>query len=161
MVLIFCCFPELPFLPKNRKEGRKMETIVTPIVEPGVEVKGGFERRSHSRFEVQPGVISSLQLTVVGQTLNISWGGLVFQYVASRARSAEPCRLSISLTDRSFNLGMIPFKRVWDVATPDVFSYGTITSRYCGVAFGELLDFQILALQFLIQNYTTPAGQAS
>ena len=106
-------------------------------------------------------MISSLQLTVVGQTLNISWGGLVFQYVASRACSAELCRLSISLTDRSFNLGMIPFKQVWDVATPDVFSCGTITSRYCGVAFGELLDFQILALQFLIQNYTIPAGQAS
>lgn len=133
-----------------------METIHAPIINPNVGPWETTERRANPRFRVRSGVISSLQLTVVGQTLNISRGGLVFQYVASRERTSAECRLSISLTDRSFNLDMVPFRKVWDRAAPEAFSYGNITSRYCGIEFGELLDFQILALQFLIQNHTLP-----
>jgi len=132
-----------------------MENVTMHVAQP--EMKERRDRRRDPRLTVQPGVISSLGLTVVGQTLNISRGGLVFQYVASRERSSESDRLSICLTDRSFNLNLVPFKRIWDVAVPEIFSYDGITSRYCGVAFGELLDFQILGLQFLIRNHTIPA----
>jgi hypothetical protein len=133
-----------------------METVPTPISRPRVEAQEFVERRGRPRFGACTGLITALQLTVVGQTLNISRSGLVFQYVASKDQSADACRLSISLSDRSFNLDMMPFKRIWDVPVPEVFSHGSITSRYCAVEFGELLDFQVLALQFLIRNYTTP-----
>lgn len=138
-----------------------METITTPAFHSEIPATRTTERRKHPRIDVQPGVISSLQFTVVGQTLDISRGGLKFQYVASRDRSAKTCRLSISLVDRSFNLNMMPIRRVWDIAVPEMFAHKDITTRYCGVSFGELLDFQILALRFLIRNYTVSGNHTS
>jgi len=146
---------------KPRKEEQEMETITTPAFHSEIPATRTTERREHPRIEVQPGVISSLQYTVVGQTLDISRGGVRFQYVASRDCSSETCRLSISLVDRSFNLNMMPIRRVWDIAVPEMFAHEDITTRYCGVSFGELLDFQILALQFLIRNYTVSDDHSS
>ena len=138
-----------------------METITTAASHSEIPATRTTERREYPRVEVQPGVISSLQFTVVGQTLDISRGGLKFQYVASRDRSSETCRLSISLVDRSFNLDMMPIRRVWDIAVPEVFAHEDITTRYCGVALAERLDFQILALRFLIRNYTVSGDHTS
>ena len=116
--------------------------------------QGFFERRFHQRFEAHSGAMVSLQLDVVGQIVNMSETGLTFRYVASRERSKEQTSLSIQLTDHYFRLDHLPFKVVWDVAKPQSFSIGSISLRYCGVAFKNLDDDQRRDLRYFIQNHT-------
>lgn len=113
-----------------------------------------LERRSHPRFEVREGVIACLHLTAIGQITNISQNGLAFRYVARQDRSVESSILHISKTDRTFNLGLIPVKVVRDIATPGSFSWGTISLRVCCVEFGELEDYQVVALRYFIQKHS-------
>lgn len=112
-----------------------------------------LDRRTHDRFEVRNGAFASPKLSVAGQIMNMSPGGLAFRYVASQARAKESALLRIWLSDNSFNLGMVPFEVAWDVAAPESFSCGNISMRYCGVKFGDMADYQKLALSFFIQNY--------
>ena len=111
------------------------------------------ERRADQRFAVRVGAIASLRLPVVGQIVNISRSGLAFRYVASKERSKESSTLSISLSDNTFTLAMIPFEVIWDLPSPRSFSFGDIALRYCGVVFGELVDYQRLALNYFIKHY--------
>jgi hypothetical protein len=129
-----------------------METLANHAVR-SVENKVCVERRADQRFEVREGAIASLRLPVVGQIVNISYGGLAFRYVASHGRSKESASLSISLSDNTFNLAMMPFEVAWDVASPQSFSFGDIALRYCGVAFGDLVDYQRLALKYFVKHY--------
>jgi hypothetical protein len=137
-----------------------MGSVARTIVSRPTKETGFADRRTHQRFEAQDETIVSPQLTVSGQIVNISLGGLAFRYVASRGRSEESSRLSISLTDSTFNLGMMPFKVVWDVAMPESLFCGAISLRYCGVEFGDLADYQKLGLRFFIHNYTATAAES-
>ncbi|OEU45563.1 MAG: hypothetical protein BBJ60_01525, partial [Desulfobacterales bacterium S7086C20] len=123
---------------------------LTPIAQP-VEKGLSLERRTLCRFEVQNGAMCSPQLTVVGQIPDVSSGGLMFRYVASRDRSTETSVLSITLTNGTFQLDGIPFKVAWDIEMPQSFSYGPISIRHCGVEFGDLTDAQKLGLRHFIQ----------
>ncbi len=136
-----------------------MDAVSERGVIPPMADKDSIERRSQGRFGIRDGAVASLQLTVIGKIMNISHGGLAFQYVASRERSRESSRLSISLTDRTFNLGMIHFKVVWDSAMPQSFSSGPISLRHCGGEFRTLEDYQMLALQFFMEKYSVPVLQ--
>ena len=129
-----------------------MEKGENPMNRPG-ENGALVERRSEQRFAVTEGAIASLNLTVMGQIVNISRGGLAFRYVASHERSKESTSLKISLSDTSFTLGMIPFEAVWDVAMPESFSCGDIALRCCGGIFGDLEDYQSLALDYFMEHY--------
>jgi len=135
-----------------------MEAIANKITAP--LAKGLFERRFHQRFEACSGAIASSQLEVVGQIVNISETGLEFRYVASRERTQELTVLSIELTDHTFRLDQLPFKVVWDFATPQGFSIGPISLRHCGVEFRNLTDDQRRALHYFIQNHTTVDTEA-
>jgi hypothetical protein len=137
-----------------------MKVVARTMAGRPIEGKASAERRTHKRFEVQHGAIASAHLTAVGEIINISHGGLEFQYVASRERSKESCRLSISLADSTFNLGMIPFKVAWDVPMPETFSCGPFSLRYCGVEFGNLADYQKLGLRFFVHNYTATTAES-
>jgi hypothetical protein len=135
------------------KEEPKMEAIVNRITAP--LAKGFFERRFHQRFEACSGAIASPRFELVGQIVNISETGLEFRYVASRERTQESTVLSIDLTDHTFRLAQLPFKVVWDFATPQDFSTGPVSLRHCGVEFRNLTDDQRRALRYFIQSHTT------
>jgi hypothetical protein len=132
-----------------------MEIVSQTGVFPPIEDCGVLERRSHKRFELREGAIASLYPTVIGEALNISPSGLAFRYVASGHLSKESCILTISTTDRTFTLGMIPVEVVWDVAVPERFTADAMSLRSCGVKFRHLEDFQEVALRYFIDNYVT------
>jgi hypothetical protein len=111
------------------------------------------ERRADQRFAVRAGAIVSLRLPVVGQIMNICSNGLAFRYVASKGRTKETSTLKISVSDNTFSLAMIPFEVAWDKPSPQSFSFGDIALRYCGVTFGELADYQRLALNYFIKHF--------
>jgi hypothetical protein len=135
-------------------EDETMYAVADIITAPPMESMF-IERRCHERLEVQSGAIASPKMTVLGQIMNVSQGGLVFRYVASRKRSHESKTLNIALTDGSFRLEWIPFIVVWDVSMPQSYSCGGISLRYCGVRFGNLTDSQKLQLRYFVKNYTT------
>jgi hypothetical protein len=54
---------------------------------------------------------------------------------------------------------MIPFEALWDVAMPKSFSCGDISLRYCGGVFGDLEDFQRLALGYFVKQYRTDRSE--
>lgn len=136
-----------------------MEAVARFMTAPPIE-NMFVERRRHDRFKVQSGAIACPQLTVAGQIINVSHGGLVFRYVASRKRSHESSTLNIALTDGSFRLEWIPFIVAWDVPMPQSYSCGVISLRYCGVQFRDLADSQTLRLRYFIKNYTTTGPEA-
>ena len=136
-----------------------METVGHQAIR-SMENKALVERRADQRFAVRVGAVASLKLPVVGQIVNISRKGLAFRYVASKARSKESPTLSISLSDNTFTLAMIPFRVAWDKPSPQSFSFGDIALRYCGVAFGELADYQRIALHYFIKQYREGGSDA-
>jgi hypothetical protein len=117
------------------------------------------ERRKEQRIRVTERAIASLNLTVVGQIVNISCRGLAFRYVASHERSKESSSIKISLNDNTFTLGMIPFEALWDAAMPQSFSCGDIALRYCGGVFRDLEDFQRLALSYFVKQYRVDSSE--
>jgi hypothetical protein len=54
---------------------------------------------------------------------------------------------------------MIPFEAVWDVAMPQSFSYGNISLRYCGGVFGDLKDYQRLALDYFVKHHRAGSSE--
>ena len=119
-----------------------------------------LEKRFHPRFKVLSGAVASLHYKVIGQIINISQSGLAFQYIARRSHQPESSTLNISTTDRTFNLGMIPIKFVREVAMSKSFSSDAMSLRYCCVEFGDLEDYQLVALRYFIQNHTTADPEA-
>ncbi len=119
--------------------------------------RGLVERRRGTRFRVENGCFAALfpRFAVVGQIMNVSRGGLAFDYLASEARTNGPSQLQILLTDHSFCLKTVPFRTVSDFAIPREFSFGSITLRRCGVQFGELTRSQRLDLEYFIRFYTS------
>ena len=116
-----------------------------------------IERRKLTRLKVQSGVLAVLSRSppVLGQIIEITEDGLSFRYVASQKRSEESPYLNIFVRHKNFISKALPYKTVWDLPAPDLFSKGTITIRRCGVQFGNLKDDEKADIDFVIQNYST------
>lgn len=120
------------------------------------------DRRKHRRFRVQDGNFAALgpQFHVLGQIEDVSRIGLAFRYVAGSAGSHKCTKVKILKTDGSFSCDRIPFKTIWDYATPQDFSLGSLALRHCGVQFGKLGDDQKLDLKYFIENCTTDKAES-
>ncbi len=118
--------------------------------------KARVEQRKHKRFRVQDGAFVILRPTDtgVGRLIDISMGGLTFDYVTRKAPSIEATELDIFLTDSDFRLYEFPCQSVWDLITYEI-PTTAVHKRRCGVQFGELTQSQVFQLEHFIQNYTT------
>ena len=87
-----------------------------------------------------------------GVLLNISMGGLMFEYITMKAPSIEATELEILMPNGEFRLGGIPCQGIWDKATAQV-STTSLHKRQCGVQFGQLTQSQIVQLEYFVQNY--------
>jgi hypothetical protein len=136
------------FLPAEGSEMNKWKGRMTG--------KGFVERRKHRRFKVHNGAFAALsyRFTTLGRIADISRGGLSFRYVASKDQSNGSRELKIFLTDGSFCFDKVPSTRIWDLAIPNEFSFGSITIRQCGVQFQDMTGNQKSDLEYFIQNCT-------
>jgi hypothetical protein len=118
--------------------------------------KAKVERRKHKRFRVQEGafVILNPSDTGAGRLVNISMGGLMFEYVATKEPSIEATELELFVTDSVFRLYGVPCKSVWDLP---VYKHPTmpLQKRQSGVQFGELSAHQKSQLELFIEKHTT------
>ena len=115
------------------------------------------DKRYHRRYEVKNGTVVTTRFSVVGHIIDLSEVGLAFRYVATRESAKEEQTLSILANNRTFRVNGIPFEVVWDIPVPELFSFGSIGMRYCGIKFRDLTDRQQFALRHFIHNHSKNA----
>jgi hypothetical protein len=115
------------------------------------------EQRRYKRFRVKPGAfaIPKARSRKLWQIMDISEGGLAFNYVENGQRPDESYNLDIAYSRDSFYLEDIPYNTVSDFETENTTPLSSLNLRRCGVKFGELKDNQRSQLRDFIQNYTS------
>ncbi|MES0364139.1 MAG: PilZ domain-containing protein, partial [Desulfobacteria bacterium] len=113
------------------------------------------ERRKHKRYSVVEGAFVALKPSDsgVGRLIDISMGGLTFDYVTMHLPSVKATELDLFVTNSTFRLFEIPIRSVWDLTTFD-FPSSPLHKRRCGVEFGDLTSKQRLQIEHFIENYT-------
>jgi hypothetical protein len=114
------------------------------------------ERRQDRRFVAKSGAFVILRPfdTGAGRLINISMGGLMFEYVSTKEPAATATEAEIFLTESVFRLYGVPCHSVWDLPIyeiPDI----SLHKRRCGVQFGELSPQQATQLEYFIDHYTS------
>jgi hypothetical protein len=90
----------------------------------------------------------------LGKIIDISRGGLSFQYLADGGVSKESFELDILEADNGFYLEKIPVKTVSDFEVANEVPFSFIAMRRRGVKFRELMVDQIAMLEYFMENYT-------
>jgi len=92
----------------------------------------------------------------IGQIVNISRGGLVFQYAQEAQGSAKPSCLDILLADCRYYLDNLYFEMVTDVPSPDEFEFDSVKTGLISVKFKTLTAVQKKQLTHFLKNHTLP-----
>jgi len=122
-----------------------------------------FERRKHHRFKVKTKAVAQFhkpRLFKLGksraaksaQIVDLSGGGLSFQYTANDMWALDANELSISNHFDEIRIDNIPFAAVSDFSISRVTN--SLLLRRCGVKFGELTPMQKNQLHAFIQSHT-------
>jgi len=121
---------------------------------------GKVDRRSHARFMVTPGVFAVLgpYSSQIGPIVDISQGGLAFQYKQGDGTIADTYEVSI-LFDAKTDNNKSPFKFnakvISDVEVRGGSPFSTAVIRRFSMEFKELTYYQQAWLTECIQNHTT------
>lgn len=121
---------------------------------------GSRQQGMETLFKVQNNgayVALSPSDTGVGRIIDVSMGGLMFEYASIKGPSIEPTELDIFIPGGEFRLGGLPCKSIWDRPSPEVFNT-PLHKRRCGVQFGELTQSQRTQLKHFIQNHVAEAA---
>ena len=119
------------------------------------------ERRKYKRYRADRGSLLMLKPNTcgVGQIIEISTGGLTFEYLIEHLSGKSPSmqeqetELRIFVPRSSFRLNGIPCQGVWDLGLYEV--PGTpLLKRRCRVKFGKLTPQQVSQIEHFIKNYT-------
>ena len=117
------------------------------------------ERRRHKRFEIPSYSAYAVfrrhwpRSSIMGNIVDISLGGLSFQYIGSEKCSYRSSDMDILLTDGSFYLNRVRVNAISDLSVG-------LETRQCSVQFGDLRDNQKSDLRYFIQTYTTADPEA-
>jgi len=114
------------------------------------------EQRKNRRYQLKKGAfaIPRIRSRKLWQIMDISKGGLAFQYVANGERIYDSSDLDIASSNASFYLEQVPFKAVSDLEAENGIRWSSLKVRRCGVQFGELTHNQVSLLEDLIENHT-------
>ena len=125
----------------------------------GEKMPGKVDRRNHIRFAVKSGVFAVLgpYSSQMGPIIDISKGGLAFQYKQGNEKIADMYEVSI-LFDGKSDSNTSPFKfvgkAVSDVAVKSTNPYSTAAVRRFSIAFTDLTYYQQSWLEECIRNHT-------
>lgn len=127
-------------------------------------VRSNFvERRKHHRFKVKDHAVALFhkprffkfgksRVANSAQIVDLSLGGLSFQYTASNMWTPDFNELSITNNSDEIKVANISFTPVSDFSISRVAD--NLLLRRCGVRFGELTPSQKNQLHAFIQNHT-------
>jgi hypothetical protein len=99
-----------------------------------------MDRRKHKRYPGVEGAIVAVRprAEILGQMIDVSLGGLSFQYIDSAIDESPSDELTILMSTPRLYLDRIPYRTVADFALPQEFSFSSIPVRRRCVAFGHL-----------------------
>jgi hypothetical protein len=114
------------------------------------------EKRKHKRFKVQKNtyIITVNDTTNLGQMINISKGGLAFNYIGQKEKIAGWHKVDIFLSSKRFYLKEILFKATSDFYLDPNTPFSTVLMKQCGGEFGEMTDEQKSQLDYFLDNHT-------
>jgi hypothetical protein len=117
-------------------------------------------QRKNKRFRALDGAFVAIKPsdTHVGRLIDISMGGLAFDYVIGQELPRPPTELEVFVKGSTFRLSHIPCKAIW-VKTSGLGRMNSISKRRCGVRFGKLTEQQELMLKAFIERYTAAEEQ--
>lgn len=115
------------------------------------------ERRKQGRYKTKNG--SSVRFksrpAMSGRLINVSRGGLAFDYLAEKRETNESMNLRLVSTSFDALSSSLSVKTIWDVRIRGRTSDASSTIRRCGVRFDDLTGDQKLDVDRLIRTYTT------
>ena len=121
-----------------------------------METRESIERRKHKRFKVRERVFVEVSVIPikVGEMIDISMGGLSFQYLANGYISPKILEIKINYMPNGFSSEMMTVQTAWDDVYIPIFWTGNIKTRQRGVCFEQLNESQKSQIEHLIVNYT-------
>jgi hypothetical protein len=119
------------------------------------------ERRKTVRFLPQTETYVALRpdFTKLGRLIDISRGGLSFQYISSKVEGRGPTQLDLFTGNNGFYLPTLRCKIIYDIPLPEKSaSAPPLERRRCGLEFGEATEAQVAQLELYLANHV--AGEA-
>jgi hypothetical protein len=118
-----------------------------------------LERRRHSRLLPKETTFAALgrKYTRVGKIKDISIGGLSFEYIVGEDTKQQPSQVDIFMTGDVFHIYDVPCKLIYDIdiQVPHVKNnyVKILTTRRCGVQFGELNEEDRFQLELFLEAH--------
>jgi hypothetical protein len=131
---------------------------MVPFIKRGTKMdsRGRIERRKHRRLQVQDIAFAVLrdQGRQLGQIMDISMGGLAFNYIAGGGNADSAFELDILLAYKGLYMKKIQFKTISDFQIANKSPFSPMTMRRHGVKFRKLTPKQTSMLKNFIQEHT-------
>ena len=120
-----------------------------------MESRGSIEKRKHKRFKVKERVFVevSVKPIKVGEMIDISAGGLSFQYLANGDIDPKILQIKIEYLPNGFSSELMTVRTVWDDIVIPKYWTETIKTRRRGVCFERLNESQKYQIDHLIEKY--------
>jgi hypothetical protein len=94
----------------------------------------------------------------MGKLIDISWGGLAFEYMSNENKRTAPAYVNIFKVGEVFNLYNLPCKFVYDIPISppcdDIQSLKHSHNRRCGIQFNMLQEEDKVQLTMFLELHT-------
>lgn len=132
-----------------------MKDSLEVLVMKTVETQSFQERRKHTRYNATDGAFAAVSPNSfkLGQIVNISRGGLAFQYIdTTRNVPGKKEETHIFLSSKGYYVRGLPFKTVSDYEVPNDNPFSTLKMRQRAIQFCEMSFEQKTKLDHYIMN---------
>jgi hypothetical protein len=120
-----------------------------------------IERRKHKRYKVKDvsfAVRSNLPEEELVQIVDISKGGLAFDYYLAPGQLDPSMEIDIILADNELHIDNLSITPVSDFSVENSETSSGVNRRRRGLQFASLTVDQLSKLEFFIQNHTIAAA---
>jgi hypothetical protein len=112
------------------------------------------QSKRHKMKDVAFAVLTSGSDEELGQIVNISRGGLAFEYFVGSKLVNDAKYLNIMLVKSEVNINKIPVRTICDFEIKNDLPFSTIAKRQQSVCFEMLTEEQKNLIDILIQHHT-------
>ncbi len=121
-----------------------------------------IEKRRHTRYSAKHGAYAAIGPlpSKIGQIINISIGGLLFEYMENGNEEGDGLNeILLLLGGHGFFVEEIGFSTIDDYSIPNSTSFSSIKMRKTRLSFENLSIQQFSDLGYYIQNNTIPSSK--